>query len=206
MDGQDTLTAIGLALFGYLLGSIPVGLLVGRLKGGIDIRNYGSGKTGMTNTLRTLGKGPAIVVLVGDVLKGLLPVLLARYFTDDARVHVVAALLAIIGHDFPVYAGFRGGRGVATTLGATLGLMPPLGLLIPAVGSVILYRTRYVSLVSVSGGVVGVVVPPLLVLAGRIPAAYAVFGVIAGALIIVLHHDNIRRLLAGAEPRIGATR
>ncbi len=171
---------------GYLLGAIPTGLVVGRVLKGVDIREYGSGKTGTTNTLRTLGLGPAIVVLLVDMLKGVLPVLVAKLVTGDPRVEVAGALAAIIGHDWPAYAGFRGGRGVATSFGATVAMMPPLGLVL-----------------SILGAAITAVIVVLLAATGRVPVAYAVFGVAAATLIVALHRSNIARLLAGTEPKLG---
>lgn len=196
-------TLAAFAIGAYLLGSIPTGLIAGKLLRGVDIREYGSGKTGTTNTLRTLGRGPALAVLIADLLKGALPVLLARLATDDAWVHAAAGLAAIIGHDWPVFAGFRGGRGVATTFGALLALMPLLALPLIALGGVIVYRSRIVSLMSILGAATGGVAVILLAVAERVPVAYAAFGVVAALLILALHRDNIARLRAGVEPRIG---
>jgi glycerol-3-phosphate acyltransferase PlsY len=199
MIGAFVLFAVG----GYLLGSIPTGLLLGRLIKGVDIRQYGSGKIGTTNTLRTLGLGPAVAVLVGDVLKGALPVLAARLLTGDAGVQVAAALGAIAGHDWPLYAGFRGGRGVATTFGALVAMLPLLAAALLLLGGVLLLAFRYASLMSVAGTVIAVVVIVGLALAGRVPRAYIVFALTAGPLIVALHRENIARLLAGTEPKLG---
>ncbi len=198
-----SLALVVVAITGYLLGSIPTGLMVGRLVKGVDIRDYGSGKTGMTNTLRTLGRGPAITVLVVDLLKGAVPVLLARFLTDDARVQVAGALAAIAGHDWPVYAGFRGGRGVATTFGATVAMMPPLGLILPLIAGLVLLPFRYVSLMSVATTTLAAAIIVILAATDRVPNAYGVFAVIAAALIVVLHRENIGRLLARTEPKLG---
>jgi glycerol-3-phosphate acyltransferase PlsY len=194
---------VAFAVGGYLLGSIPFGLVIGRLLKGVDIREYGSGKTGMTNTLRTLGKGPAAAVFVLDLLKGALPVLLAKLLTEDARVEVVGALAAIIGHDWPVYAGFRGGRGVASSFGALLAMMPLLGILVPFIGGVVLFPFRYVSLMSIVGTVITAGLVFALAATHRVPEAYAIFAAVAAPLIVVLHRENIQRLLAGTEPKIG---
>ena len=194
---------VAFAVVSYLLGSISSGLLVGRLLKGIDIREYGSGSTGTTNVLRNLGPRAAALVLIGDLLKGILPVLLAKLVSDDARLQVVGALAAIIGHDFPVYAGFRGGRGVATSLGATAAMMPLLGPLMPFIGGIILIPFRYVSLMSVLGTVVTALIIFALAATDRVPNAYAVYAAAAATLIVILHRDNIVRLRAGTEPKIG---
>ncbi len=196
-------TSLAFALGGYLLGSLPTGLLVGRILKGVDIRDYGSGKTGVTNTLRTLGWGPAAVVLVCDILKGVLPVLLARQLTGSAWVPVAAGLGAIAGHDWPLYAGFRGGRGVATSFGATAALMPALTPVMLLIGALILLPWRYVSLMSVLGTTITAGIVLALVVIGWAPGPYAAFALVAGPLIVVLHRDNIRRLLVGTEPKIG---
>lgn len=191
------------ALGSYLLGSIQIGLILGKLLKGVDIREYGSGKTGMTNTLRTLGKGPAIAALILDALKGIIPVLVARWISPDAWLHVVAALAAILGHDFPIWAGFRGGRGVSTSLGATAALMPGLAPVIPVVGGIILLRSGYASLASVLGTTIIALLIFALAATGRVPGPYAGYAVVAGSLILVLHRGNILRLLAGTEPKFG---
>lgn len=191
------------ALGSYLLGSIQIGLILGKLLKGVDIRDYGSGKTGTTNTLRTLGKGPAIAVLILDALKGVLPVLVARWVSPEAWLHVVAAVSAILGHDFPVWAGFRGGRGVSTSLGATAALMPGLAPVIPVLGGAILLRSGYASLASVLGTVIVACLIFALAATERVPGAYALYALIAASLILVLHRGNIVRLLAGTEPKFG---
>jgi acyl phosphate:glycerol-3-phosphate acyltransferase len=196
-------TAVLFAVGGYLLGSIPVGLVVGKLLKGVDIREYGSGKTGTTNTLRTLGRGPAVLVLVLDFLKGALPVLIAKLVTDDAMVQVAGALGAIAGHDWPLYARFRGGRGVATSFGATVAMMPPLGLVLPLIAAAILWPWRIVSLMSVLATVIAAVIVGALAATERVPDEYTLFGVVAAALIVILHRENIGRLLAGTEPKLG---
>jgi glycerol-3-phosphate acyltransferase PlsY len=194
---------IAFAVGSYLLGSVPSALVLGRLLKGVDIREYGSGNLGATNTLRTLGVWPAVIVFVCDMLKGILPVVIAHWVSDDARLQVVAALGAILGHDFPVFAGFRGGRGVATSLGATTAMMPLLGLLMPFIGGIILIPWRYVSLMSLLGSVVTAVIVVALAATNRVPDAYGWYAVIAAGLIVFLHRGNIMRLRAGTEPKIG---
>jgi glycerol-3-phosphate acyltransferase PlsY len=192
-----------LAGAGYLAGSTPVGLLVGRRLRGVDIRNFGSGKTGFTNTLRTLGLGPSLLVLTGDVLKGAAPVLLARAVSPHATLQVVAATAAVLGHVWPVFAGFKGGRGVATSWGVTAAMMPPVALFLLLVAAALAYAYRYMSVVSVVGTPIGAILIWALVAAGRVPLAYGVWGLIATTIIVVCHRDNLRRLRAGTEPKIG---
>jgi len=188
---------------GYVLGSTPFGLLVGRWSRGVDIREFGSGKTGFTNSLRTLGLGPSIVVFAGDLLKGAIPVLVAAALSPRPELHVLAGGAAVTGHILPVFAGFKGGRGVTTSWGATLAMMPQVAIFLLLVAAALAYASRYMSLVSVLSSVAGGLLVFALVIAGRVPAAYGVWGLAAPALIIVTHLDNIRRLRAGTEPKIG---
>ncbi len=191
------------AVGGYLLGSVPMGVAVGRVARGIDVRNYGSGKTGFTNTLRTVGLGPAAVVLVGDLAKGVAPVILARAISHDPTLEVVGAIGAILGHDFPLYVGFRGGRGVATTFGAAAAMMPLPALGFFLLAGVLLASTRIMSIMSVVGTAIAALAVIALAVVGVEPREYAVYAVVAAALIVVQHRDNIERLRAGTEPRIG---
>jgi acyl phosphate:glycerol-3-phosphate acyltransferase len=192
-----------IAVLGYLCGAIPSGLWVGKATRGIDIRKYGSGKTGFTNSVRTLGKVPAIAVLVVDVVKGAVPVLVARVLFDGAPIQAVAGIAAMAGHIWPIYVGFRGGRGVLVAFSATTAMMPLLGPLMIAIGLAIALPFGYISLASIvgSGVMAGIIVA--LALAGRVPAAYAVFGAAAATMIALLHRDNIQRLRAGTEPKFG---
>ena len=191
------------ALIGYLLGSVPLGLIAGRLARGIDIRDFGSGKTGFTNALRTIGLKASLPILVADLAKGALPVVIARVLSDNAYVQTVGGLAAVAGHDWPVFAGFRGGRGVTTSFGVLLGMNPLVGVALIPVAVAIAFVTRYMSVMSISGAVLATVVLVALAAADLLPAAYAVYAGLTGALVIVLHRENIQRLLAGTEPKIG---
>lgn len=191
------------AIGAYLIGSIPVGLIIGQRARGVDVREFGSGKTGFTNSLRALGLGPSLLVFLGDFLKGAVPVALAHALSPNASLQVVAAVGAVAGHDWPVYAGFRGGRGVTTSLGATAVMMPPIGLLIVVIATALLYVYRYVSLASIVATPTAAVVVWLLIVLRNAPLAYGVWGTIATVLILVLHRDNIARLRDGTEPKIG---
>lgn len=191
------------ATVGYLLGSIPAGLIAGRVARGIDIRQYGSGKTGFTNVLRTVGPRWGAAVLVADIAKGAVPVVIARVVSDEAFVLTVAGLAAAVGHDWPVFAGFRGGRGVGTSFGAALAMNPiAAGALVP-LGLALLALTRIMSVMSV--GMAPVVAIEFVVLAalGLHPWAYAVYAIVAAMMVILLHRENIERLLAGTEPKLG---
>ncbi len=190
-------------VLGYLLGSIPFGLIVGRIWLGNDIRDAGSGKTGTTNVLRTAGRLPAALVMIADIAKGAAPGVIGRYVFDDDGVAAAGATLAIVGHIWPVFAGFRGGRGVATAFGGILGLSPLLSLLFPVVGAALVIPTRYMSVMSVVGTPICAVIIAILAIAGYQPAAFAWYAAAAVALIEYKHIPNIRRLLAGTEPKLG---
>ncbi|MEB3199880.1 MAG: glycerol-3-phosphate 1-O-acyltransferase PlsY [Synechococcaceae cyanobacterium] len=197
---------------GYLLGSIPFGWLAGRWLAGVDLRQQGSGSTGATNVLRVVGKGPALVVFVLDVLKGTLAVLLAKAvlqpldsFTAVSDWWVVAAgLAALAGHSWPVWLGGKGGKAVATGLGMLLGLTWPVGLACFGVFLTLLTVSRIVSLSSI----VAALALPLLMLAwfgsGGIRPAYLTLAVLTTVLVVWRHRSNLQRLLAGQEPRLGS--
>lgn len=188
---------------GYVAGSIPTGLVVGRIARGIDIRDYGSGKIGFTNVLRTVGARWGIVALLGDFAKGAAPVVLARVISDEPYVAMAAGLAAAIGHDWPVFAGFRGGRGVAASYGVILALNPIAGAALLPLGLAIIGITRIVSLMSVVMAPVVAVVFVILAALDVHPWAYAIYAIAAAVLVVVLHRENIERLLAGTEPKFG---
>jgi len=189
----------------YLLGSIPSGLMIGRWLRGVDIRKYGSGNIGFSNVLRVLGLGPASLVLVGDTLKGVIPVvvgrrLLASWMIPGADIWLLAVALApIIGHSFSVFCGFRGGRAVATSLGALSGMCWPAALTGLGIWLLLVGVTRYISVGSM---VAAASVPVYMGLAHKPPLWTAFWSAIA-LLIVVRHIPNIKRLLSGRETRIG---
>jgi glycerol-3-phosphate acyltransferase PlsY len=200
------------AAVAYAAGSIPSGWLAGKLTRGIDVRDYGSGATGGTNVLRTLGLRLALLVLFADVLKAYVTVLSIWYIFEPYEgantahnLQAVAGVAVIVGHDWPVYIGFRGGRGVAATYGSFAAMLFfPLtvpGLLAVAVAIVLAFR--YMSLMSVTTVPMGAATFLGLALAGIVPYAFAIFGGIASALVLFQHRGNIQRLLAGTEPKIG---
>lgn len=191
------------AVLGFLVGSIPFGLVVGFLWLRRDIRDSGSGKTGATNVLRTAGKIPAVLVLVGDISKGVVPALVGRMLFDDPWVAATGAAAAMCGHIWPVFAGFRGGRGVATAFGGILGLTPLLALLFPFFGAAVVIPTRIVSLMSVLATPISAAVVVLGAALGWHSWAYAAYAAFAVALVEYKHLPNIQRLLAGTEPRMG---
>lgn len=189
-------------LFGYLAGSISPGLLIGRLYG-VDVRDYGSGKTGFTNTLRSVGVFPAIVVISADIAKGSAAVLVGSQLLGEPWAAALAGIAAVAGHNWPLFAGFRGGRGVATAFGAFVAIDPLAGVFILAVAALVLAATRYMSLVSVIGVFVGAIVLVVRAQTGALPLEYIAFGLVVGTMVEVTHIGNIRRLIAGEEPKLG---
>lgn len=196
------------AILGYLLGAVPTGLLVGRWTRGVDLREHGSQRTGATNALRTLGSGAAAAVFVLDVAKGVAAIVAARLLVADDWTGVewaaaVAGLGAIVGHNWSIFMGFTGGRGVATFTGA-LGAMSPWTVLVVApVAALVVWRTRYVSLASILGALAAPVVTALFAAAGLTVLAAVAFAAAAAVLVVAAHADNIGRLRAGTERRIG---
>ncbi len=188
---------------GYLLGSIPVGLIAGWAFKRVDIRDFGSGRTGMTNVLRTIGVPAAAIVLALDMGKGAAAVLVARLLGDAHGPEVAAALAAVVGHNWPVSIGFKGGRGTAPGWGGLCVLSPLAGLIAAAVAFPIVGATRYVSLGSIVGAVSGVGALVVIAATGHAPSEYIWFGAIAGTLVVIQHRDNIQRLLKGEERKLG---
>ena len=183
----------------YLIGSIPVGFLVSRLVGGFDIRAKGSGTIGATNVLRTMGPLPAIATLVGDVLKGYVAVRVAEVLGPEPLWGAAGAVVAIVGNCWPVFLRFRGGKGVATGLGAFLALTPRAILPAAVAFLVLVIALRYVSLASMAGCLALVVGVWLF----GYPTVYAAAALGTAALIVWRHQANVKRLLAGTEPRLG---
>lgn len=191
------------AALGYLLGSLPWGLIVGYLWLGRDIRESGSGKTGTTNVLRTAGKVPAGLVMALDIAKGAVPALVGRFVFDSNEVAAVGAGAAVVGHVWPVFAGFRGGRGVASTYGGVLGLAPVVSIVFPLIGAALVGTTRYVSVMSVVGVPLCAAIIVGAAAGGWLDWSYAWYSLFATVLVEYKHLPNIRRLLSGTEPKIG---
>ncbi len=206
------LAIVLLLVAAYLLGSIPTGYLVAKGVKGIDIRQCGSGGTGATNVLRTVGKGAAIAVLLIDLLKGLLAVLLAMAtwpqvlalapeLAPDWRpwILMLAGLLAIVGHSKSVWIGFTGGKSAASGLGVLLGLAWPVALGAVAAFGITLALSRIVSL----GSIAAAIATMILMVATDQPLPYIVLGGLAALYVILRHRSNIERLRLGTEPRLG---
>jgi len=191
------------AFVGYFLGAFPTGYILGRLWKGIDIREYGSGRTGGANILRAVGAFPAVITALGDVGKGVVAVLVARALWHNEAAAVVAALAALVGHDWSVFLGWRGGAGVTTTMGALLVLEPVATLVAALLGFPVIALSRYVSL----GSLAFALLIPLVLLGKRLffrgSWEHLAYGILAGGIIIFAHRSNIGRLLKGTERRIG---
>jgi glycerol-3-phosphate acyltransferase PlsY len=187
-------------MLGYLLGSIPFGLILTRMAGTQDLRTVGSGNIGATNVLRTGRKGLAAATLLGDMLKGTLAVMIARSI-GGPNAAMIAALGAFLGHLFPVWLNFRGGKGVAVYIGVLLGLLPAAALMFGAIWLTTAFTTRYSSL---SALVASFVTPIFLWAFGHLELA-ALFAVLT-LLLFYMHRENIKRLQAGTEGRIGETK
>lgn len=191
-----TLEVIFIFIAAYLLGSIPSGLIVGKAFYGIDIREHGSGNLGGTNTFRTLGKKAGFIVTIADILKGTLAALLPFFF--DLGIHeVIVGIFAVIGHMYPIFAGFKGGKAVATSAGVVLAFVPLMFAVVVVVFLISLFITQYVSLSSMIGGIVALICAliigdPILI---TIVAIMTIF-------IIYRHRTNISRILQKTEPKV----
>jgi acyl phosphate:glycerol-3-phosphate acyltransferase len=207
----EVLTILGYVLLvglAYLTGSLPMGVIVAKVSGGPDPRTIGSGRTGGTNALRALGRKWAAVVVIGDLLKGALPVLVARLLTDgNATMEVLCGGAAVAGSIWSVFVGFRSGRGVGSGVGTMLVIQPAAIILAAPVFVIVILVTRYVSLGSLIGSVA--IFPAMLLVSavagGAVPMAYIVWTAVGPALIWLAHIDNIDRLLHGTERKFDLT-
>ena len=196
------MTTILLPLFAYLLGSVSSAIVIAKLFGLQDPRSVGSGNPGATNILRYGGKKAAILTLVGDMLKGVIPVVVAHALKVDAQTMAFTLLGAFLGHLFPLYFGFKGGKGVATAAGVLIALNGWVGLALIVIWLVIAFTTRYSSL----SGIVATFVAPVLVWwFTREPWLIGAVAVMS-AILLWRHKANIQKLLAGTEPKIGKTK
>lgn len=191
-----------LFIIGFLAGSIPFGYLAGRMMQGVDLRQIGSGGTGATNVLRTVGKKASAAVVILDFLKGMVPVLAAAWLGAGPGWTAAVAVATVAGHCWSPFIGFRGGKGVATGGGAAIALFPAMLLVLPVM-LLIVWRTRYVSLGSVTGAVLAVVLAAAATVMGALVWQSAVAIALIAAIILFRHRENIERLRAGVERRIG---
>ena len=188
---------------GYLLGSFPSGYLAGIIAKGIDIRSLGSGSTGATNVLRHIGKRAAITVFLLDVFKGVISILLAKYFLLNDSWQVAIGLSTLIGHIWPVWLNWRGGKAVATGLGIFLGLSWQVGLATLGVFILMITLFRIVSLASVSAALALPLIMFISFKTSSISLPFLVISLLAMTLVIWRHRENILRLMKGKEPKIG---
>ena len=195
---MNYLLCIGGFLLGYVFGSIPCGLWLVQAFHGIDIRNYGSGNIGTTNVFRTVGTKTAAAVLVGDMVKGILALYIISKFAADPAIVAITALGALLGHNYSLFLGFKGGKGVATGLGLFLYMLPWGAVAAFGVWAVIVLITRYVSLGSIVAAIVAAATGWYL----QYPVPYAVFGTLACLFVIIRHKENIKRLMDGTESKI----
>ncbi len=187
-------------IIAYLLGSINSAILVGRLSRNIDIRKHGSGNAGATNVLRTIGKKAAILVLVVDVLKGIVGVLIGANIAGDNGM-LLAGAGAIIGHNYPLYFGFKGGKGILTSAAVIFMLNWKIGIVLLIIALIIMTITRYVSLGSI---IASAIYPIAVILIDRKSTTYVIFSIFVAILAIYRHKSNIIKLLSGTESKLGS--
>jgi glycerol-3-phosphate acyltransferase PlsY len=200
---------LGLVAGSYLLGSFSFSLAVVWLLQRADVRKVGSGNAGATNVLRAAGRWPALLVLLLDIAKGIVPVRAARALGAPAEIVAAAAFAVVVGHVFPVFFGFRGGKGVATGFGALLALLPLAACGAVAIFAATVVTTRYVSLGSVLSAAALPILALLLARVGwsaPVPASSLAFACGCAGLVLLRHSDNLKRLAAGTERRLGAGR
>lgn len=185
-------------ILGHICGSVPNGLWIVKLLYGIDIREYGSKNIGTTNVFRTVGWKVAVFVLLGDVLKGILPVVLINCLFHSPELNVVTALGAFLGHSYSVFLNFKGGKGVATGIGIVIFLMPKAAVAVTVVWLILVLLTRYVSL----GSIVAALSAPIFAWYFNYPMVYVLLVAFAAGIIVLRHHENIKRLLSGTESKI----
>ncbi len=189
-------TNLLLIFLAYFIGNFSTSYLLAKLFAKIDIREYGSGNAGSTNILRTLGKKAAVLTLIGDLMKGVLAVLLGKTF-GGPTVALLCGIAVVVGHNWPVFLRFKGGKGIATTIGVVLVIKPLIAIICISIGIAILIKFKYVSLASV----IATTILPLTILIYGFN--YFLFGLILALLAIYKHRENIKRLLTGDERKIG---
>ncbi len=201
-------TYIIIGIIGYLIGSISFSIIIGKKMAGIDVREQGSGNAGSTNVLRTIGKKAAALTLLCDVLKGVVAVLIAFVvgkFAKDLNSAIliqIAALAVVVGHTFPIYFGFKGGKGVATSLGILLIVNWQIGLICLVFALLLMALTRMVSLGSVSAAVLYPVLTIFITEHYLVSGNYIIFGILLAAFVIFNHRENVKRILSGTENKL----
>jgi len=208
---------VAVVVTAYLLGSIPFGLIIGKLKSGVDIREQGSGKTGATNVMRTVGTKLGVLTLILDVVKATVAVMLAAVIIDKGSgvltiggvsiywqhvAQVLAGLAAVAGHTWPIFAKFRGGRGVTAYFGTLFAIFPPAGIFGAEVVAIAALRSRHMSLGSLLGALAACCLMIPMTILYNFPLIYLVYGSVVTALLAYQHQDNIKRLRQGTERRL----
>ena len=189
----------------YLGGALPSGYLIGKLAKGIDIREYGSGKTGMSNVLRVVGGKAAFVVLLADCLKGALAVILVQMLTESPILVVAVALSVLLGHNYSVFIGFHGGAGVLTGVGTLFAIIPLAGVMAAIVGGLVILLFRYMSFGSLSGTLAALATAAYLWVAHDYGSTGTIYILLGGCLIFFRHKENVYRLISGTEPKLGSS-
>jgi glycerol-3-phosphate acyltransferase PlsY len=187
------------SVLAYLLGNFATSYIVSMRSAKIDIRKHGSGNAGATNVLRVLGAKAAAVTFIGDALKGVAAVMIGRYFAGSNGA-LLAGLFVVIGHNWPITLGFKGGKGVATTIGSMIAINPILVVIVFSVGILVLIVTKYVSLASITG----MVLFPIVMIISKQSTEAVVFSILIAAMAIFKHRTNIMRLVKGTESKIGS--
>lgn len=192
------LTAFGLVVLGYLAGSLSPSVFLGKLFKGVDLRKQGSGNAGTTNAFRVLGLKLGTAVLVADVLKGVIPVVIADLVLGEPIVTVLVALASVAGHNYSIFLRGKGGKGVATGAGAAIAMMPLVGAVLVGLFLLLLLTTRIVSIASIA---CTVMLPVLAIVFGE-PLAYIIVSCLMSAVVLWAHRGNLRRLWRREEPRV----
>ncbi|WP_372994684.1 glycerol-3-phosphate 1-O-acyltransferase PlsY [Lutispora sp.] len=193
-----TIKLIIISIIAYFLGNISASYIIAKYTKGIDIRKYGSGNAGATNVFRTLGPKAGLLAFLGDALKGAIAVILG-YITGGEDGQIAAGIFVVMGHNWPILLGFKGGKGIATTIGAMIAINPYIVAAIVPIGIVIIIITKYVSLASV----MGMTLFPILMLITKQPAKLVLFSFLLSAMAIYRHRTNIVKLLKGTESKLG---
>lgn len=205
---------VAIVVIAYLLGSIPFGLIIGKLTSGVDIRKYGSGKTGATNVMRAAGTKFGVLTIILDVGKAAGAVILAKAIVGNGILpigslflhwqvaQVMAGLAAVAGHNWPIFAKFKGGRGATAYFGTLFAIFPPAGIFGVEVLAISALRSRYMSMGSMLGALAALCLMIPLTIAYNFPPIYLAYGLVVIALLVYQHHDNIKRLQQGTERRL----
>ena len=198
---MEILRYVIMIALGYLMGSIPVGYLVVKLAKGMDVRQHGSGRSGGTNVWRAAGPWPAILTTVGDLLKGMCAVLIARAVLGSSVGEVLVGVAAVVGHNWSIFLGWRGGAGTATNLGVISALSLPVALALIVIALLIGFVFRYASVASLAVAILAPIIFLILALVAQHSLLHALYGLLAGAVVVLALRHNIVRLLAGTERR-----